>query len=433
MMSVAVLALSLTARADRLFSSEFLRLAQADEAAQPGDGANGAAQPGNGAQPAPGDNGAQPANGEAQPNGAPELRVVVTAFKGRVQVRQGEDQPWQAPRAGMVLSVSGSVRTGPRGALQLKIDPGHTIAIDRMSFVTVINALRADETIRTDFGMKYGRLRYDVEEVGELHDARVHTPGTTMAIRGTEGGTQSDAFGTTTWSKTGNVQRQQRGDGTQVVTVNGGQVDDDHPTPGTFAFDQTGNNPLGGFAGLTNEELALVDMYPGGEFNLGQIGVSGLQQLADADQFTKSPEFDFGDLEVVQFLTAWSPMGEDVDLIVFDPLGGVLDPKGQVIVRAGLPTQGVHSGDYMGQMTMNFEQVVYAPQAPGGEYQVDVVYLGSGSVDVTLQSFFNATVVNTEVFTLDQGVRSRSFCVDPKMHHAVAGMCAGVGGQGINR
>jgi len=52
---------------------------------------------------------------------------------------------------------------------------------------------------------------------------------------------------------------------------------------------------------------------------------------------------------------------------------------------------------------------------------------------VVLQSSFHANVIQVEQFTLDSDFRSRSFCVAPTLHHAVAGQCAGVGGQQIGR
>ena len=125
------------------------------------------------------------ANAAAQ--GGEQLTITVTGVEGMAQVRAGEDQPWRPVVVGMHLAAEGAeFRTGPRSAVRFVIPPDQTITLDRLGTVKVLQAVRDANKVKTDLGMKYGRTRYDIEAAGEEHDSTIHSPGATLAIRGTQ-------------------------------------------------------------------------------------------------------------------------------------------------------------------------------------------------------------------------------------------------------
>lgn len=130
------------------------------------------------------------------------LQAVVAGVHGLVQVRQAEDQPWQAAVTGMKLDQGAEFRTGPRSAVQVAIEPGQTITLDRLGVMKLIQAVSdEDGKVVTDLGMKYGRTRYDIRSAGLSHESTIHSPSATLAVRGTRVGLEDGPlFGFHAWS-----------------------------------------------------------------------------------------------------------------------------------------------------------------------------------------------------------------------------------------
>src|SRR5687768_2689899 len=100
------------------------------------------------------------------------LTAVGTGVDGIVQVRADEGSPWQGARVGMEVGEGAEFRTGPRSAVRFEIPPGQTITLERLGTVKLIEAVRQQQgTVKTDLGMRYGRVRYDIEAAGRLLDA----------------------------------------------------------------------------------------------------------------------------------------------------------------------------------------------------------------------------------------------------------------------
>ncbi|MEX2216789.1 MAG: FecR domain-containing protein [Phycisphaeraceae bacterium] len=123
-----------------------------------------------------------------------QLKITIVAIQGFAQVKQAADKPWQPAKVGMELSPGADLRTALRSVVQIKIDPGHIITLDRLGTIKVIDAVQQGSNVKTDIGMQYGRTSYEVEKATEPHEATVHTPGTVMAVRGTFTINESDAF-----------------------------------------------------------------------------------------------------------------------------------------------------------------------------------------------------------------------------------------------
>src|SRR5688500_13214414 len=86
---------------------------------------------------------------------------------------------------GMTVGEGAEFRTGPRSAVRFEIPPGQTITLDRLGTVKLIEAVRSQGSVKTDLGMRYGRVRYDIEAAGVSHDATIHSPSSSLAVRGT--------------------------------------------------------------------------------------------------------------------------------------------------------------------------------------------------------------------------------------------------------
>src|SRR5258706_7014679 len=124
---------------------------------------------------------------QTRPAAATALSATITGIEGIVQVRQNEDAPWQKATVGMKLSEGAEFRTGPRSAVRFEIPPDQTITLDRLGTVKLIEAIQNQQTVKTDLGMKYGRVRYDVEAAGLSHHSTIHSPGSALAVRGAKG------------------------------------------------------------------------------------------------------------------------------------------------------------------------------------------------------------------------------------------------------
>src|SRR3954468_1148124 len=114
------------------------------------------------------------------------LKAKVTGVEGLVQVRLGEDQPWQKGGVGMEVGENAEFRTGPKSAVRFTIPPDQVVTLDRLGTVKVLQAINQDGKLKTNIGMKYGRTRYDIEAPGREHESTITSPSSTLAVRGTK-------------------------------------------------------------------------------------------------------------------------------------------------------------------------------------------------------------------------------------------------------
>ena len=115
-----------------------------------------------------------------------KLIATVTGVEGIVQVRASADAPWQRAAVGMQVGEDAEFRTGPRSAVRFQIPPDHTITLDRLGTVKVLQAINDNGIVRTQMGMKYGRTRYSIEAAGREHESSIVSPSATLAVRGTD-------------------------------------------------------------------------------------------------------------------------------------------------------------------------------------------------------------------------------------------------------
>ncbi|MBI1368832.1 MAG: hypothetical protein GC162_09295 [Planctomycetes bacterium] len=126
-----------------------------------------------------------------------DLATVVTFVNGLVQVRQAEDQPWVKAEVGMKLAAGAEFRTGPRSQVQFKVGDTQIVSLDRLGTIKVIDAIKQGGKVETDLGLKYGRSELKVDAGGGLeHESKIYAPGTTLAVRGSAGAMDTNAWGT---------------------------------------------------------------------------------------------------------------------------------------------------------------------------------------------------------------------------------------------
>ena len=345
----------------------FNRFAQADAPAAPA--------------PAPA---AAPAPAGARPNA---LNIVITAVQGNVQVRQAEDQGWIKAEKGLKLNEGAEIRTGLRSLVQIKMDGGHTLTIDRFSTVKVLQAFRDGGVIKTDVGMKYGRVGYEVEAVGAETDTKVRGPGATLAVRGSKVIANFDELANYAQGS-GKLAYLPSNKKTEMAF--GGQgnskIDDKHDSAADVAQEDSVVDPRGRFTGLTQEEF-LNQLRDSGISDTELRGVLDLQkQLAESGGGGVGVPQLTGPLE---FRAVWftSSIDADIDISVTDPFGRTVSALNPVV---GVhPADGFHCpggcANGQGQGGFGEEFVTWPLIFNGGTHQVKLNYVsGSETVDVFL-------------------------------------------------
>jgi len=299
-------------------------------------------------QPAdrPAEQPAQPAaeQPEAQPDQpARQLAIVVTAVKGLVQVRAAEDQPWRIAQAGMNLNTGAEFRTGPKSRVQFRVGKTQTITLDRLGTVKVLDAIQRSGKISTDIGMKYGRTELQVEAGGIEHESKIHSPSSTLAVRGSGGVLESDSFLDTAYcidDKADVVMKDPAGrivhiDLPEPVLTNDKDVDPNKTQKMADAF-----NPLHG--STTPTEDTLLAENPSGSFINNSLldiggqsgGQSTMDQIDTISQMPLGGMFTSGTVTLnFSFISQNSNLAADVDLLANIPgLGefgpGSVDPNG---------------------------------------------------------------------------------------------------------
>jgi hypothetical protein len=340
------------------------------------------------AQPAPPAPAQPPAAADAaQTAQGQPLKAIVTALKGSVQARASEQDKWITPKVNDVLDVGAEIRTGLASAIQLRIDPGHTITIDRLGVVKLLTLVKDKNTVKTDVGMKYGRTEYQVEVGGGLHDSRVHSPAATLVIRGSRVTVTDDALGS---YATGEGKLTLLNNLRRTSVAFGGQgkatVTEDRPNAASVAVKQSTIDPLGAFIARTLAEGAMVEGEPG-VGGSDYLAVVELQRLAKSLQGSGIGVANLpGPLD---FSLVWfAPSTSNLNLSVTDPNGITIsaqNPVGGVFPAQGVfnPPSGIGDDGIGGS---GFEEVRFIEFFKRGTYTVNVTH--AGGADATF--FINA-------------------------------------------
>ncbi len=316
-----------------------------------------------------------------------QLKIVVTAVQGGVQVRSAPDQPWQRAAVGKELGVGWDVRTGPRSAAQIRIGEKQILQVHRMTTIKVLEAMKDGAKLKTDMGMKYGRVKYDVKAQGEEVDTKIHAPSATLAVRGSVVEFLDDALSSYARGsgRLAYLPLEQR---TEMTFGADGEaeVNSDNDSAVKVARDIATVNSLGMFSATTVEEFenllvksGIVDTHQRdvleiqrllGELEAGGVGVPQLTGPLDINLVWQSVDFV-------------SP--SNLDLSITDPSGNVLSALNPVVGQA--PTQGTFNLADDGLFGFGQENASWAVLFDAGTYQIQVDHLGG--VDATV--FVTAT------------------------------------------
>jgi hypothetical protein len=299
------------------------------------------------------------------------LKVTVKSVKGIVQFRTSADAKWEKATEGTELSEGAELRTGPRSTVQFSIGDDQIVTLDRLGTIQILRASFESGKVFTDLGMKYGRTRYDIESAAREHDAKVRSPSSVLAVRGTHFISQDEApFPARAVSLEGRVMFR---DAHKVVAVGskGGsraKVDTESDSPAATALKSTNNLPNGKFAGISNEEaLRNLQSAVGGFQNLG---VASLIDQARLQNFTVIAVIV---KEQLFFGLNWTGLpGSDIALQIISPKGEIVD-KAHPVIPGFAIYQDAPPADKTGNG--GTKAVTWTSIFPAGKYTINVKLL----------------------------------------------------------
>jgi hypothetical protein len=121
------------------------------------------------------------------------LAVRIVAAMGLAQYRESEEGAWKKAERGVTLPLGAELRTGLRSRVAFMVGDEHTITLDRLGVIKVLDAIQQDGKVQTEMGMRYGRASYQVQVGGVEHESKIRTPSATLAVRGSKGFVQEYA------------------------------------------------------------------------------------------------------------------------------------------------------------------------------------------------------------------------------------------------
>jgi hypothetical protein len=325
------------------------------------------------------------------PTDAVALSGKITSVKGTVQVRSRENGGWKPAAVGMPVDQGTEIRTGLRSAVQFVVGNDQTITLDRLGTVTVLQAFQSQGKAKTDLGLKYGRARYDIQHTDLEHESTIRSPGSTLAIRGTDVIYEDQApWVPTAISNTGRAEfRNYRRQFLAFGGTRRAQVAADKNSTAETAYSNAKTDPKGAYAGRTAAEDQL-------NLTLQSIGGADARKQETARAFStgfegKNANIGFPKVPgPVRLNVTWSSVAEglpsnlDLTVTITDLLGNTS------VVNAANPTVGsgsvlgTHSGDDKGVAGLGSEEVFFGQFFPTGTYRMDVAHNGGAPANTRI-------------------------------------------------
>ena len=323
--------------------------------------------------------------------GEEKLIATVTGVEGVVQVRESEDAPWQRATVGQQVGENAEFRTGPRSAVRFTIPPDHTITLDRLGTVKVLQAINDNGVIRTQMGMRYGRTRYMIEAAGREHESSIVSPSSTLAVRGTDFSAYDQrpfpAYGV---SLRGQVQFRDRKKRVNFGSVAGGKskVDVNNPNAASVALGESVVDPSIRLARTAAEDRLVATLLQSGatvefDYDKGIRVVRGGQPpRTDAELIPTLP----GSLN---FVLRWTQPGTDLNLGVFTATGGTGGESVYPIGGINLsPSGGETAFDHRGGPNGGIEVAFWPANFPVEQiYTAGSVHISGPNSPATLDIF----------------------------------------------
>ena len=347
------------------------------------------------------------------------LKITITGVEGIVQARKSSDQKWQRVEVGQTFDEGAELRTSNRSAVRFSIGDSQIVTLDRLGVVQILRANFENGKFITDLGMKFGRTRYDIEGAGREYDAKVHSPNSVLAVRGTRVILTDQApFAPEAVSLTGRAMFRDVRKSVAVGSKGGSKakVNEGAASSANYSLNQTRIDPRSEFSGRTEgEKLLQLSLAVSSGTDYSNLGVLAFLDAARTGQFTgslvgvlpvgKQLEFD---------LTWFGSTGSQINLSVTSPLGELVSPT-NLVVNSG----GQHSGASVADQGVGFQTVIWPVQYPPGVYSVSADYIGGGIENTIIQvtedkNSDNGRIVTTEQPKIDQRNSKFTFTVDPQ-------------------
>lgn len=374
-----------------------------------------------------------------------EVRATIAEVKGLVSVRESEDAPFRPATVGMTLAMGAEFRTGPRSGVLLTLPANQALRIDRLGLVKLLEAYQGDARFHTDVGMKYGRVRYEVEAGGLQHDSIIRSPSSALAVRGTVVELTDDAFGSRVRLVRGEADAKT---GAGVVAL---KRSEDATGEGVTITDADASL-AGSLYGDAATPYSDSDALGGGEgevfaFNNSVNGNATGLMLDDLHDFAGGAGFlDFtGPVEPpppptglgkLAFVLTWRGDGSsrqgapDLDLVVLSPTGKFFETGKAVRIDGNVK---VGRNDRGGRAP-NREKIQWLAECPPGIYGYSVHYRAGGEpATFTVQVSLNAKRIDRPFRdTVSPKDREAAFTIAvPPGFQALAKGKGGGGGAGI--
>jgi len=350
------------------------------------------------------------------------IKVTVTGVQGKVQARKSSGDAWVAATEGMELSEGAELRTGPRSAVRFMIGDDQVVSLDRLGTIQILRADFESGKVFTDLGMKYGRARYDIETAAREHDAKVRSPSSVLAVRGTQfAAYDQPPFAPTAVSLNGRVEFR---DAHKLVTIGGkgtgkATVDTTTDNSAQFALRDAGR-PFPSFEMYTGLQTDVATAKLGSDITgkptiqpfdqsvpaKSNLDIALLHQNLSIDQYNNYLRILYPGASIVQiniqeqlfFGMDWTGTpGSDVDLRVVSPQGDIIDKAHPMLPTTRLPVAAVYqdsppadANGVGGTKAVNFTSVF-----PAGKYTITSTLTNPGApgknVNVTVNALKDPT------------------------------------------
>ena len=330
------------------------------------------------------------------PSGDAEaLTATVTGVEGVVQVRESEDAPWQRAQVGQQVGADAEFRTGPRSAVRFTIPPDHTITLDRLGTVKVLQAINDNGVIKTQMGMRYGRTRYSIEAAGREHESSIVSPSHTLAVRGTEFAAYDQrpfpAYGVSLQGRVQFRDRRKRVNFGSVAGRGKSKVDVNNPNAASVALGEAVVDPSIRLARTEAEDRLVATLLQSGatvefDYDKGIRVVRGGQPpRTDAELVPTLPG-------ALNFVLRWTQPGTDLNLGAFHGPAVGTDPAGEGVYPVGginfSPSGGEIAFDHRGGPNGGIEVASWPANFPVNTfYTAGSVHISGPNSPATLDIF----------------------------------------------
>jgi hypothetical protein len=326
----------------------------------------------------------------------------------------------------MQVGENAEFRTGPRSAVRFVIPPDHTITLDRLGTVKVLQAINDNGVIRTNMGMKYGRTRYSIEAAGQEHESSIVSPSNTLSVRGTDFSSFDQRPFPAMGVRLRGGQMEFRDRKKRVVIgQNRGKtkIDVNSPNAASLALAEAVVDPGARLARTPAEDKLVATLLSSGatvgfDYDKGIRVVRGGVPPTDEQLIPTLPG-------VLNFVARW-PSNSDLNFSTGTP-GGVND-AGETIYPIGTLSTNSSGGrtafDHRGGPNGGIEVIFFPTMPPDGLYGLGLTLISGPETTAQVDAFRNGQRI--DIFDGQQVVQSAQIQVVAPIPGFVDGTAAGV-------